>query len=510
MKHLISLINNLLDTSHNIENNYIKNVVFDLIKIIHLVKTAKSNNLKRMLFESFCIKIKILTDKYNLRENIYFIELNKLRNIITHAVIHFETNENGIIIANDVMQNEIIHNKYIHDKDGVINYIQFTIYYILLLSREINSYIKDYKIDIIYPNILDKETLRGLEIIKEYNLEINELHDEYIKIIHKIHKSIEPNMIGLDKEYIEDNLKAEIWFKENNISNYAVDYMHTQISLGINLNTIDKDKSLLYLQDSLNIIEKIKKDYPFVTCYLLYIFNGLSSNYFLRKNGNKALEYAEKSINILESDFHTSISIYTKIIINLTFANALSINEPKREKIQLEKCIKLLIQAKENKIKNLEEYSFNIFTNYLKAANQSNFKINNEIIKYIDSFKEEKIKQENKKTIYNELFIYYAKNLDYNKAYQIVNSILKRKLFNNEHQEYYNYEKKILNLAIDKKLTIKYEKEILQLCIDNNVILKDQVNNLILEISNNKKLLDNHKNILKTKLINSKNIERYI
>ena len=41
MKHLISLINNLLDTSHNIENNYIKNVVFDLIKIIHLVKTAK-------------------------------------------------------------------------------------------------------------------------------------------------------------------------------------------------------------------------------------------------------------------------------------------------------------------------------------------------------------------------------------------------------------------------------------------------------------------------------------
>ena len=29
MKHLISLINNLLDTSHNIENNYIKNVVFD-------------------------------------------------------------------------------------------------------------------------------------------------------------------------------------------------------------------------------------------------------------------------------------------------------------------------------------------------------------------------------------------------------------------------------------------------------------------------------------------------
>ena len=169
-----------------------------------------------------------------------------------------------------------------------------------------------------------------------------------------------------------------------------------------------------------------------------------------------------------------------------------------------------MIQAKENKIKNLEEYSFNIFTNYLKAANQYNFKINNEIIKYIDSFKEEKIKQENKKTIYNELFIYYAKNLDYNKAYQIVNSILKRKLFNNEHQEYYNYEKKILNLAIDKKLTIKYEKEILQLCIDNNVILKDQVNNLILEISNNKKLLDNHKNILKTKLINSKNIERYI
>ena len=78
-----------------------------------------------MLFESFCIKIKILTDKYNLRENIYFIELNKLRNIITHAVIHFEINENGIIIANNVMKNEIIHNKYIHDKDGVINYIQF-------------------------------------------------------------------------------------------------------------------------------------------------------------------------------------------------------------------------------------------------------------------------------------------------------------------------------------------------------------------------------------------------
>ena len=49
------------------------------------------------------------------------------------------------IIANNVMKNEIIHNKYIHDKDGVINYIQFTIYYILLLSREINPYIKDYK-----------------------------------------------------------------------------------------------------------------------------------------------------------------------------------------------------------------------------------------------------------------------------------------------------------------------------------------------------------------------------
>ena len=510
MKNLISLINNLLDTNHNIENNYIKNILFDLIKIIDMVKTAKSNNLKRILFESFCIKIKILTDKYNLRENIYFIELNKLRNIITHAVIHFEINENGIIIANNVMKNEIIHNKYIHDKDGVINYIQFTIYYILLLSREINSYIKDYKIDIIYPNILDKETLRGLEIIKEYNLEINELHDEYIKIIHKIHKIIDPQMIGLDKEYIEDNLKAEIWFKENNISNYTVDYMHTQISLGINLNKTDKDKALIYLQNSLNIIEKIKKDYPFVTCFLLYIFNSLSSNYFLKQNGNKALEYAEKSINILESDFHTSISIYTKIITNFIFANALSINEPKEEKIQLEKCIKLLIQAKENKIKNLEEYSFNIFTNYLIAANESNFKINNEIIKYIDSFKEEKIKQENKKTIYNELFIYYYIKLDYNKAYQIVNTILKRKLFNNGEQEYYNYEKKILSLAIDNKLTLKYEEEILQLCIDNKVILKEQVNNLIYEISNNKKLLDNQKNNLKAKLINYKNIERYI
>ena len=41
------------------------------------------------------------------------------------------------------------------------------------------------------------------------------------------------------------------------------------------------------------------------------------------------------------------------VITNFIFANALSINEPKEEKIQLEKCIKLLIQAKENKIKNV-------------------------------------------------------------------------------------------------------------------------------------------------------------
>ena len=84
MKHLISLINNLLDTSHNIENNYIKNVVFDLIKIIHLVKTAKSNNLKRMLFESFCIKIKILTDKYMICQHFIGQKIYNLTN-------HFQT-----------------------------------------------------------------------------------------------------------------------------------------------------------------------------------------------------------------------------------------------------------------------------------------------------------------------------------------------------------------------------------------------------------------------------------
>lgn len=505
MNNLISRINDLSIMNNNIENNYIKNILFDLIRIIYMLKITKPKNLKRILFESFCIKIKILTDKYNLRENTYFVELNKIRNIITHYVIHFETNENGIIIANDVMQNEIIYNKYIHDKDGVINYIQFTIYYILLLCREINFYKKDPQEDVLYPNILDTEILEGLKIIKEYNLEIDQLHDEYIEIIHKIHRRIKPEMIGLDKEYIEDNLKAEEWFKRNDILNYKVDYMHTQISLGINLN--EKDKALEYLKKSLEIIEEIKEEYTFVPCFLLYIFNKISSIYFLEKDKDKALEYAKKSIEILNTDFINSVSIYTQLITNLTFANALSINDPKKEKIQLEKCINLLIQAKENKIKDLEEYSFNIFSNYVKSANEFGFKISDAIIKNIESFKKENIKRENKKILYYELFVYYYQNLYYNEAYQIINTMFKSKLFPSEYEEYYKYEKKLLKLLIDKKLTVGYEKEIHKLLINKKATLKEEVNNLISEISSNKKLLNDQKDVLEMKLLNSDNIK---
>lgn len=483
MHNLISVISSLVQS----KNDSTKNILFDLIRIIYMVRINNSLNGKRILFESFCIKIKKILDIYinELNNNIHFSEVNKIRNILAHDVIFYSTNLNGITIADFAMENELIHNKYYFDKDGAINYIKFMTYYTLLFCKEITFYLHEGDIQDI--NVKDIEVLDGLNIIKEYNFEFDDLHDEYIRIIHKIHKKIKPENIGLDNEYIENNLKAIEWFEKNDKLNYKIDYMHTHISLGINLN--DDNEALKYLEKSLQLIDEIKTEYKSVTNYRIYILNKLSTIYYSQKDKDKSFNYSKKCMEILNTDFINFVSIYNQLMFNLTFSNALSIYEPAKEKKQLEKCIELLLHAEEKNLPNLDEFKFNIYRNYLSSYNQFKFKLNDKYLQLILLFEKCPIKKEKKHELHLEMIKYYYLNSFFDESYKLAQIISKKSFLEIADREYWKYEKEILKFIIDKNKTAEEVLELKNKIINNNKLKDNYKNHLLQKLDSIKYLI---------------------
>lgn len=423
MNLLINYLKYLITKRNTIKDKNISNLLQDLIEIIYTVHGSNSNREKKRNFDIYCYSIKKILDYYKLSNNKYFLNLNTIRNILAHDILDFELTDKGFVLKNENMINKINHNSYYINKDGTISYLKFMSYYILLFSREISN-ISELETNSL--NIEEIKILEGLNIISCQNIILDSIHDEYIDWINKIYRKIDVKNITYDKKFINDNLDALSWLNKNDITFFIIDYMHIHISLGIN--SIDLDEVIVYLNKALNIIDKISSTYSFVWIYKIYVYNKLSTSYFLEKDKDEAYFFANLCMNLLNTSFEKSISLYNKIIFNLTFANALYLYAPEKENNQLKICMELLLLAEEKKLKNLEEYKFNIFNNYIKSCNLFKLMIPDNYLNYIISFYDGRnISKVKKHDIIVSLCMYYLNNQRYKESYKLLEIISKYK-----------------------------------------------------------------------------------
>ncbi len=343
---------------------HISHVFVNLIKIIAMSAEYDDDGRKGILFESYCFNIKRIIDIYKddlLTVNSIKI-LNKIRNMITHDPLNFYIKQGGIYFTNSRLENELTHNVHYMDRNGYINIAKFMTYYLLVLAKEVEKLTGSEKFSGL--SFSDELLRQGFECIFAENYLLDEEHDEYIDIVTKL-----PELYTRSQSEVASVIQ---WFETKGVEKYPVDYMNALISMCYNKDyQHTSDSSTLEAavgscNTALAYIDEIESEYPYIWIYRRDLYQHLSAYHYRLKDGRNSVACAERALAIAQKKGVTSLK--ERILLQSTYANALSLVDQKKENEQLIQCFVLFDECRKNNINDIDEHQNMIFGNYIGSC----------------------------------------------------------------------------------------------------------------------------------------------
>jgi len=403
---------------------YLSSLFYGLLEIIAIENTIESNHAKRIMLESFCFNAKRILDLYKVefKDSIYFYELKKVRNILAHDVITYQVNDNGITFNNYEKGMEIRYSKYYSTGEGTFNISRFMSYYTKLLVRSLSEILSSE----IYTglHVADKYLNSGVDILSKYEMKLDSLHDQYVKIIVPVNEQPNDALNGAHyNEDYEDKCKQALEWIKGKESIFPVEYLHINISLSVQAKEIEE--SINYANRSDKIIEDIKDEHPFVSMYLTHIYASLHRNYYRSGDKRRCLEYALKSIDSVRK---IHVNLLEKIIFYVNLANAYSLYKSRRECKVLLDCFNMVCEAKDGSYKNISNHQFMVFGNLLECFTSHKKNIPVKCISLFSSLVDSELPKELKKEFKIKMARYYLSVKMLPESSNLINEMITKKV----------------------------------------------------------------------------------